>query len=1038
MWANKSSSQGEFFMTVVVLHLSDIHIRGEKDPILQQGRSIAACTFEELPEASAVFVVGSGDIAFSGKSVQYEAATRLFVAIRETIQAEKDIPVHFVLAPGNHDCDFDLDSKPRQLTLSGVRANPEQLDKDVIQLGVAVQKSYRDFVEILENDGETRVGDLLWKSHRFTVEGKELVFDTLNVSWCSSLHEEQGSLVFPPERYKHLQTEHSDLRVVVMHHPLNWFSQSMYHPLRQLIRGLSNVVITGHEHVGGAGEDVNADSGHSAYIEGCELQGNKGLSGSSFNVAVFDLEEGAYLNTRYLWNGLDHYTATEEGSWADFRTLPKKTANRFEVEPDFAQRLTDPGGVFGSKGSPIALQDLYVYPDVQEQQSVERKNIRTTLSTTIFQDASRLEGGVLLTGEEKAGATSLMYMLYRHYHDRALLPLYVRGADIKSASDRDIDQVLRRAVVEQYGERNLELFAQHSKAAKVLLLDDFDEGPIRHGQQRAKVLIALSERFRKMLVSANEIFDFNGTVRPHAEGKLSDLRQYQLLPFGYARRASLVRRWLKRTATDGSLTEDELLQRSDRAERMLDAVMAKNIVPSLPLYLLTLLQSLDSGVSGSFDDSGLGEYYHFLFDAGLEAAHVPKNQWNHFLEYCSHLAWQLHATDNKELTGEELRLFNDRYSKDQNRVDLEPRIAALVKARILAKNGDCIRFRYHYIYYYLKGRFLSNMMGDLAVQAYVRSCCAHLYVRENANTVLFLAHHAFKNPVFIDCVTEAIDKPFVEFPPVAFNGRDTEKVKEFVRDLPKLVYTGQSPEKAREEANQRRDELADEGDGLADKKDDIDENDFMAQLISLFKTVEILGQILKNQIASLSRNERVDLLTKVLKGPLRGVSAYFTLFTKDQAAAQVEIAELLAKNRTFTSEEDRQKAARQLLAWLLQTASAGFILKAVVSISSDELLEDIHSAAASIGSPAARLIATGVKLDSPSRIPQREMGRLMEDLKDDFVATRVLQILTLRRLYMFKTEEADRQWLASKGLITLQHQHAVEFQTRKSKLLKSS
>lgn len=1023
-------------MTVVVLHLSDIHIRGEKDPILAQGNSIAACTFKELPDASAVFVVGSGDIAFSGKSAQYEGAARLFRSIRKAIQAEKDVPVHFVFAPGNHDCDFDQNSTPRKLTLDGVRDKPELLNAEVIELGASIQKSYRDFVEKIESAGETRVGDLLWMSHRFTVEDRELVFDTLNVSWCSSLHEEQGSLVFPTERYKHLQAEHSDLRVVVMHHPLNWFSQSMYHQLRQLIRNLSNVVITGHEHVGGAGEDINADCGHSAYIEGCELQGNQGLTGSSFNVAVLNLDEGTYLNTRYLWNGLDHYTATEEGSWADFRTLPKKTTNRFEIELNFAQRLTDPGGIFGTKGSPIALQDLYVYPDVQEQQAVERNNIRATINTTIFHDDSRLEGGVLLTGEEKAGATSLMYMLFRHYHDRALLPLYVRGADIRSTSERDIDKLIRRAVVEQYGEKNFELFTQHTKAAKILLLDDFDEGPIRNGQQRAKVLIALSDRFRKILVSANEVFDFNGTVRPHAEGKLSELRQYQLLPFGYARRASLVRRWLTRTATDGSLTEDELLQRSDRAERMLDAIMAKNIVPSLPLYLLTLLQSLDSGASGGFDDSGLGEYYSFLFNAGLEAAQIPKNQWNHFLEYCSHLAWQLHATENKELTDDELRQFNDHYSNDQNRVELEPRITALIRARILARNGDSVRFRYHYIYYYLKGRFLSKMMNDLKVQAYVRSCCAHLYVRENANTVLFLAHHAFRNPSFIDCVTDAIDKPFVEFPPVAFNGRDTEKVKDFVRDLPKLVYTGQSPETAREEANQRRDALADEGDGLADKKDDIDENDFVAQLISLFKTVEILGQILKNQIASLSRNERVDLLTKVMKGPLRAVSAYFTLFTKDHAAAQIEIAELLSKKRTFTSEEARQKAARQLLAWLLQSASAGFILKAVVSISSDELVEDIRSAANSLGSPAARLIATGVKLDSPNRLPQKEMGQLIEELKDDFVATRVLQILTLRRLYMFKTNEADRQWLASKELIGLQHQHAVEFQTRKSKILK--
>jgi len=36
---------------------------------------------------------------------------------------------------------------------------------------------------------------------------------------------------------------------------------------------------------------------------------------------------------------------------------------------------------------------------------------------------------------------------------------------------------------------------------------------------------------------------------------------------------------------------------------------------------------------------------------------------------------------------------------------------------------------------------------------------------------------------------------------------------------------------------------------------------------------------------------------------------------------------------------------------------------------------------------------------------------------------------------MFRTEEADRQWLASKKIVDLQYQHAVEYKTRKSKML---
>ena len=63
-------------MSIVLLHLSDIHIRSEKDWILDKGERIAACTYSLLPEAAAVFVVVSGDIAFSGTKAEYTAARK--------------------------------------------------------------------------------------------------------------------------------------------------------------------------------------------------------------------------------------------------------------------------------------------------------------------------------------------------------------------------------------------------------------------------------------------------------------------------------------------------------------------------------------------------------------------------------------------------------------------------------------------------------------------------------------------------------------------------------------------------------------------------------------------------------------------------------------------------------------------------------------------------------------------------------------------------------------------------------------------------
>ncbi len=54
-------------MKAVLLHLSDIHIKTKKDPVLGVAKDIAACTYSSLPSTSRVFIVVSGDVAFSGE-----------------------------------------------------------------------------------------------------------------------------------------------------------------------------------------------------------------------------------------------------------------------------------------------------------------------------------------------------------------------------------------------------------------------------------------------------------------------------------------------------------------------------------------------------------------------------------------------------------------------------------------------------------------------------------------------------------------------------------------------------------------------------------------------------------------------------------------------------------------------------------------------------------------------------------------------------------------------------------------------------------
>jgi len=437
-------------MTVLILHLSDAHIKNELDPVVGRASSIASCLFSALPNASAVFVVFSGDIAFSGEKEQYDVARNFLTQLRASIEAEKKIPVHFVIAPGNHDCDFSREDEMRRIAIKHLGTNKAKIDESVINTCTSVQEPFFDFCAGLQDVQQEPV-DKLWQVLSFDLDGKRVVFDVLNVSWVSRLHEEPGGLTFPYERYHAVENQVADLRILVMHHPLNWFSQSVYRPFRSFVRKVANIIITGHEHQGNAGENLDTESAHSAYIEGAVLQGHHDLTDSSFYLLEIKLDEAQYCSTRYRWNK-SLYEAAEEGSWADYRDLPIKQSNPLEVTKDFRAILDDPGANFQHPTASVGLSDIYVYPDLHELSSSARG--REFISSSVLLDPARTSNGVLLEGDEKSGATSLLYRLYDEYHDRGYVPLLLRGRDIKRTAAQ-IDALIVRAVREQYGERSL-------------------------------------------------------------------------------------------------------------------------------------------------------------------------------------------------------------------------------------------------------------------------------------------------------------------------------------------------------------------------------------------------------------------------------------------------------------------------------------------------------------------------------------------------------------------------------------------------------
>lgn len=1011
----------EYSMKLVILHLSDIHVRSAGDVVLSHAADIASASFASAAGAAHVFIVVTGDIAFSGDAAEYRAAAPFLERIAIAIRKECGNLVDIVLVPGNHDCNLRMDTAARRHLIASILAESKpEIDASVIEQCTTVQHPFNEFRLALETQHAVN-DDGLWRTHTFPVGTKNIAFECLNISWISQRTELPGTLYFPADRYRHMPDQYADLRVAVLHEPFNWLSQAAYRPLHTLVRRMSDVVLTGHEHVGNVGVMDDSTSGRNVYVEGNVLQEDASdMSKSGFNVVTIELDASRFCSTRFVWNGV-RYAGITEGSWVDYHELPRRSNNPLPLQPEFLAALDDPGGPIRHPArQQITLGDLFVFPDLLEiTDSPDKRQYRTS---AFLANPAAIGDGILLEGDDKSGRTSLLRHLFREYYDRDFYPILIRGEHLNREDARGVERVLRAAIGRQYGADNVERVLQIERERRVVLVDDFDDTNLKSDAARSTVLKELRGRFGYVIAAVNETFEL-GNASSAASGELLTLDRFRIQPFGYLLRWRLIAKW-QTLGADGTLDEQTLLARCDESERVLNDVMKRTLIPAAPLYLITLLQSIEAGRSGEFKDSALGYYYQFLLTDSLGRCGVKADKLTELFQYCAHLAWIFHSRGTESLTEAELRVFNESFSREWHTVDFASRLKTLVDARVLCEEGDAYRFRYPYVFYYLKGQYLSQHLDDLDTRAYVKHCCGHLYVRDHAHTILFLAHHTTDSFV-LSSIEEALQGLFQGLSPIAFAG-DTEMVAKLMEDVPKLSYEGGQPESHREERNRLRDELEkDSKDTLREKEELEQARSFPAQLTSLLKTTEILGQVLKNQYSKITRKRKSQLLHEVFAGPLRALHACYDTLLQNPEALILAVEVALERMEQPTNQETRKKIARRVVASVVLALTYAFIARSASSANSDSLIEDVDGVVQENGTLAYMLIDLSIALDSPRPLPRRKLKTVAKLARDEPLAFKILQLIVLNRLYMFRSTEKDLQWLSTDLDLSIGQTHKI-------------
>ena len=1017
-------------MNAVFLHLSDIHFRAENDPIVGKSEVVGQFLYRFLPNADCVFVVISGDIAYSGQENEYQIALAFLTDLIEVIRAEKVVPVFVVPSPGNHDCDFGAEGSIRNIVIDSVRKNGVlSITDEIIDVCTAVNKNYREFVSQLPSPTRTFKSPL-WDQFEYRVGEYRIVFDSINVSWMSTLDEKQGALHFPIDRFESQLNVSADLRVAVMHHPLNWYGQTTYHKFREALKSREHIVLSGHEHVFSAYEVDDSRAQQSTFIEAPALQASSLDEKQGFVILVCDMASSQYLVNRFCMQGSTYVPEELTESWKSYRKLRKgKGAPALTITDEFLQVLDDPGANYQHIAiGEVRLSDIYVFPDLEDIRARKSRRILKSAQTLLTLDDSGTR--VVIVGDEQSGKSALFRMLYRQYHDSGEYPLFVDAHTIKRATEDEFSKIVRASLLSQYGSKSTDAWLNLPKRKKVLLLDDFDRSRVSD-RYRGRILDLALKQFGHVLVSAGAAQSVKDLVSESSADAFADFSEYFIAPFGYRLRYDLITKW-QSLGQDFTLGARELIERIDEAEKLIDRVIGANVVPRTPFYLLTLLQSHDDTSGPDLASSAFGYYYNYLIVGALKAQNFPLDQLNEIFNYCANLAWHFHSIGEMEISEAQLRGFNGRFSEQYFQIDFAARRDLLVRAKLMRKHGDTYSFSYKYIYFYFLGMYIGQNIGEEdGLKDLVRDYCSKLQVSYNANTMLFLAHHCRDN-VVIDEIVRALRAVFHGEQRLAFES-DVVRVNELVNSTVRIILEDGDPIARRRESRKLQDDL-DRDLGGKELEDADHADDFTRQVEALFRTVDILGQILKNYYGNLKNRRKVELMKEIYDAPLRALRSLFDSVHEFQESIVRDIEKGADESNGAHSKEDLEKIAKRIAFEMVAVISFVFLNHASSSVGSKFLVETSNSLVKKEKSLAYELMQLGTRLDTAATIPISSLREIARKSEGNMLVQRLLEILAVRHVYYFKTSVAEKQALTDILGISIQKQRQIDEITKNKKL----
>ena len=720
------------------------------------------------------------------------------------------------------------------------------------------------------------------------------------------------------------------------------------------------------------------------------------------------------------WLDVVHQIKRRAEDWKTPQKSPPSSGElpntqKFPLDPMFSGWLGRTEVAFHHRiRDKLLLPDVFVHPDLVGSRDRQHDHVETVNSSKLL-GLDFVGDGLLLHGEGQAGKTALIKMLYMHYHNHDVLPLYVDGKDIAYS---DPKRALSKFVAKQYVSTDWHAFVS-SPLPRMLLIDNYHDLKL-NARYEERFLASLNAVFHHVVLVAEGslMFDQQRMV------KLSALQRWEIMPFGHARRGELVERW-NSLGQEETIEISALHRRNDETTRNLNSVIRKNVLPPKPIFVLTVLQLFDSTMPTNFELTSYGHCYQALILQALHRVGVKSHEFDLYVNYLSEFAYSCLSEGGETLSESQFQRFKERYSEQFLIESHEEILGTLCRAEILRIDEDIYQFSYRYIFYFYAGKYLADHLADRGRE--VEELCG-IHSERNANVVIFLIHHS-RNREVIDQILSQADTIFGGTSAAKLDREETDHILELIQEIPVLVIEHIDVESERKKALEAQDDLdahMDESQSLEEEVND--SNDETIDIIRSVRMIDVLGQVLRNRSGSLQKPQLADLARSGYGTGLRSLSFWLDFTKRRRSALVAWIAGILLREDSRPQDEEklRNKAGKIYLS-LCYEVSREVLKRIANSLGAKELLEIFEVLEREEPeSVAVRLVNIAIRMEFTKTIPKRQIDALNEKLHANPIAGMLLKELVVQHLYLNEVEFGDKQWISSKLGIPMRSQRRLE------------